>query len=139
MTIVRTTLSAACLLVLLAFPSSAFPLADKPADKWEYAELRHHERAGTRIGPDKVFTSAIEWINGEGIIRGYGWEGMADKLKAPPLKKDALKNAKKEVIEAVQRYRVLNHLGNQGWEMISHERTEKSGITLWTFKRCVGK
>jgi hypothetical protein len=139
MTIIRMTLTSAWLLVLLAFPWSAFAQAGKSSEKWEYAELRHHERSGATIGPDKVFTSAIEWISGEGFVRGYGWEGMADKLKAPALKQDALKDAKKEEIEAVLRYRVLNHLGDQGWEMISRERIETRGITLWIFKRRVGK
>ena len=47
MTIFRITLSSAWLLVLLAFPSSAFAQAGKPTVKWEYAELRHHRSGGS--------------------------------------------------------------------------------------------
>ena len=132
------TITFGCLLVLVSIPAIA--QAGKSAQKWEYGELRHHERAGTFVAPNKeVFIPAVEWISGHGFVRGYGWEGMADKLKAPALKKDAIKDAKKDVVEAIQRVRVLNHLGAQGWEMISYERNQQTGMSLWIFKRRIGK
>jgi len=89
------------------------------------------------VGPDAK--KQILWISAEGLVRGFGWEAMAEQLKMPALKKDALKDVKKYDVDAIQRLRILNHLGGQGWEIISYARNEKDGSTLWLFKRRVGK
>jgi hypothetical protein len=133
-----TTLYPAYVLLLIALPCSAFAQEGKPAEKWEYGELRHYERAGTSANLDNVFRSAIDWISAEGFVRSYGWPAMADKLKAPELKRDLVKNAEKDELEAIHRLRFLNHLGDQGWELVAHQRNER-GESLWIFKRRVGK
>jgi len=58
------------------------------------------------------------------------WEDLAAKLKAPEAKSGA-------TTVAAHRLRVLNHLGSQGWELIS----AGTGSTLspWVFKRKVAK
>lgn len=70
-------------------------------------------------------------------MRSLGWEATADAMKAPALKKDALKGAEKYVVDAIQCCRVLNHLGEQGWEMVSPESYREIGCRRWIFKRKV--
>jgi hypothetical protein len=143
MTSFRAIMPPACIFFLVAFPCLAFAQAAKPVEKWEYGELHHYERSGSSAGPDKIFESSIDWISREGFVRSYGWTAMADKLKAPELKKDVIKHADKDTekkeLEGVHRLRCLNHLGDQGWELVSHERNNDNGESLWVFKRPGGR
>ena len=129
------TASLACLWVLV-LPWLVAAQEARP-EKWEYSELRHYDLVVDMVGPDAK--KQILWISAEGLVRGFGWEAMAEQLKMPALKKDALKDVKKYDVDAIQRLRILNHLGGQGWEIISYARNEKDGSTLWLFKRRVGK
>ena len=126
------------LLTLVMVSSPASGQDNPPQVQWEYAELYHHARIGGETGPNTVFMPAVDWISGDGFVRILGWEGMAEKLKAPALKPDAVAGANKVADGAVQRLRVLNHLGRQGWEMISHDQNEGNGNSRWIFKRRVG-
>ncbi len=139
MTLVSNVCSA-CTLVLCLSPCLTFAQSDKLADKWEYGELHFYENAGSSDNPDHVFRSAVDWISGEGFVRGYGWQGMADKLNAPALKKDLLKitekGTDKKELEGLHRLRLLNHLGFQGWELASYQRDERFD-SHWIFKRRV--
>lgn len=131
MWISRGAASLSCLLVVATLLWSAAAQAGEPVEKWEYGELRNFP--GTN-----ATRSSVSWLTAEGLVRGYEWEGIADKLKAPALKKDAERDADEWFVGVAQRLRTLNYLGEQGWEMIWQERIG-AGSSLWIFKRRVGK
>jgi hypothetical protein len=132
-------------LVLGLFPivgTTAPTLGDKPP-RWEYAELTF-ERVITRPGavgqpgaapvPPRV---VIRWSTAEEEFEEKGWEEMADKLKAPPPKKEGSP-------ATVHKLRVLNRLGAGGWEVIEHNGTDgtdgragRAGTATWLLKRRV--
>lgn len=127
-----------CFVVFNAILSASAVLADSPAEAWEYGELRHYERRGTSIGPDKSFAPEVNWLSGDGFVQVYGWDALADKLNAAKLKNDVPKDAKPDEVESLARIRLLNHFGSAGWQLVSHERTD-NGNSLWIFKRRVTK
>jgi hypothetical protein len=123
--------------------------AEKPeparkGDRWEYAELHYSPatrtiKGGVRGGAGgggfggggpggggpaaAVMTKATaRWITADGETEGEGWDGLAAKLKAPAAGKDAK--------PAAHKVKLLNHLGREGWELVS-----TSDGTVWTFKR----
>jgi hypothetical protein len=125
---------------------------DKPeparkGDRWEYAELHYSparamKGGGGRGGPGggggfggggnaqpapaAVLTKAtVRWITADGETEGEGWDGLAAKLKAPAAGKDAK--------PAAHKVKLLNHLGRDGWELVS------SDGSVWTFKRKASK
>lgn len=112
------------------------------ADRWEYCELHHNSRinrggfgaAGGVPGlppapaPARI---AIRLVTADEEMGATDWDDLATKLKAPEAKKDAT--------ELVHRLRVLNYLGEKGWELVAHEKPDTSGTTVWTFKRKAGK
>jgi hypothetical protein len=107
--------------------------AAAPVEKWEYAELHHHERLVTTRA-DGSNASFVEWVTVNGLITGADWDGMAEKLNAPAVKPATLKEAKNESI-VVHRLRVFNQIGDQSWELVTHNRDAERGDDLWTFKR----
>jgi sugar phosphate isomerase/epimerase len=122
--------------VLTTLPSPAAPaLGDKPV-KYEYAELQARMTvARVAILPGGVAPAApaaqpaqgIRWTTGEDEITFKSWEELAEKLKAP---------AKKDATITQHKMRVLNQLGAEGWEMVSHTGTDgTTGLATWTFKR----
>jgi hypothetical protein len=147
-------------------PAPAPGQGAKPAEKWEYAEIHHSSRTfrggddelpprggrGARGGqggfpgggapgggalpaqPAQPAQPArprltVRWVTGENEIEATSWEDLAAKLKAPEAKPGA-------TTPVAHKLRVLNHLGSQGWEMVS-AGTGTSGI--WVFKRKVAK
>jgi hypothetical protein len=145
------------LALALVWSAAAFAADEKKASpepgpkvgqKWEYAEL-HFTAASTRPvrggmgapggaggaggaggvgGPGapggrvvRVAATTVRWVTGEGETEADGWEGLATKMKAPAAAKGATPVAHK--------LKLLNHLGAQGWELVS------STTTVMTFKR----
>ncbi len=117
---------------------SAAPALGDKAPTWEYAELKA-ERVFTRPGaggqpgaPPVPPQVVIRWTTAEGEIEEKGWAEMADKLKAPPPKKEGLP-------ATVHKLRVLNRLGADGWEVIDHTGTDgmegRTGPATWLLKR----
>lgn len=87
--------------------------------KWEY---------GTITIPIAVRTGTpggYAWTTGREYVAGDNWKDLAEKLKVELKDKDAP--------TAKIRVQVLNHLGAQGWELVSHSETNPS----FTFKRRV--
>ncbi|HKB00908.1 MAG TPA: hypothetical protein VKD90_01755 [Gemmataceae bacterium] len=127
---------------LLAGPGPAAPaLADKPP-KWEYAEL--HQRSTSRFGAreaakgeneqpqppaaGRTAEPTLRWVTGETEIEAKGWEELATKLKAAAAKKDGTTIGR--------RVQVMNHLGSEGWELVSTTAgTTATAAAVWTFKR----
>ena len=121
------------------------PEPARKGDRWEYAELHYTPARAARAakgawgnGPNgfggpaqpapaavAVTKASVRWITNDGETEGEGWDGLAAKLKAPAAGKDA-----KAVAHKVK---LLNHLGREGWELVSTD-----GST-WTFKRKVAK
>jgi hypothetical protein len=139
-------LAAACALDL---PSYAAPApSDKP--RWEYAELHYRPPAPTfgkgaidgQVEPPAVRPASIRWVTGDGEVDGKSWEDLGSKLKAPQPTKEASADAR--------RVQLLNHLGSEGWELVSQAggfgpttttkgtSTRTSGTAgTWLFKRRV--
>jgi hypothetical protein len=135
---VATLLLVACVVVLAADPS---PEPAKGGDRWEYAELqtsaslaRAMNALGKVAGPGGVpvpggvaakaaLRTSVKWATGDDEIDANDWADLATKLKMP-----AAKDGK-----PATKLRVLNHLGSEGWELVS------STTALMTFKRKVRK
>lgn len=66
----------------------------------------------------------VRWVTGDGEVEATSWEELASKLKAP--------EAKGTLSVAGHKVRVLNHLGNQGWELVS---AGTGSTSPWVFKR----
>jgi hypothetical protein len=114
-----------CVLSLLTFVPNARTapaLTDRPV-KYEYAELSFTRtpvvagRAGGLGGggggggpPPGPAGMPIRWTTGEEEIEVQEWSQLGDKLKAPAPKKDSP--------QSVHKFRVLNKLSADGWEMI---------------------
>jgi hypothetical protein len=97
--------------------AAAPALPDKPV-KWEYAELISRSTAGRKTvapaaedAPPQPALPAVRFVTAEEEIPAANWEELAEKLKAAPAKKGSTVNA--------HRLRVLNHLGAEGWELVS--------------------
>src|SRR4051794_23275869 len=121
----RTLLLPSTLLVILAAVASAAPaLGDKPP-RWEYAELTYRTIPGRPGGvdadgkevPATPSSVSIRWISGAGEVEVKGWDELADKLKAPSLKKGSA---------AYLKIQVLNFLGTDGWELVEQTGTSPS-------------
>lgn len=64
------------------------------------------------------------WMTGSEDVIGDDWKDLAEKLKVELKDKD-VRSAKIRVL-------VLNHLGAQGWELVSQSETT---VQVSTFKR----
>jgi hypothetical protein len=117
--------------------ASAPALGDKPV-KFEYAELTYTRTLVAPAGqpgaplPHANPQDTIVWSTSQEEVKAKSWEELADKLKAPA--------AKKEVSATVQRLRVFDRLGADGWEVIEH--TDKGAgfggvAATWALKRRV--
>lgn len=99
-------------------PAAADPPA-RPADKWEYAAVSEQDEV-TWSGPGQAVTA-------------LNWYELADKLGAP--------GRKQGQVPATVRVLVLNHLGSQGWELVTHAATpdtdRRRGSNVYTLKRRV--
>jgi hypothetical protein len=113
----RTLLLPSTLLVILAAVATAAPaLGDKPP-RWEYAELTYRNIPARPAGviadgkevPAVPASVSIRWISGAGEVEVKGWDELADKLKAPAIKKGSA---------AYLKIQVLNFLGADGWELM---------------------
>jgi hypothetical protein len=145
----RTLAACALLLTLSALAPARAPApvpaaADDRAVKWEYAELSVREVPALPGRKDKNGNETpaapaavtIKWISGAEEFVAANWGEAAEKLKAPFMG---------EPSEASKRVRVLNILGDRGWELVGQpatvgtasgfgDRTPSSTSTL-TFKR----
>jgi len=105
----------ACILLLAL---STVSIADDV--KWEYAEMSSRTVPGRPALKDKEGneraavpdTITIKWVSGSEEFEVKNWGEMAEKLKAPFMA---------EPSEAGKRIRVLNMLGNQGWELVDQQ------------------
>ena len=104
-------------------------------ERWEYAELyttRVLRAPPAGVGGAAQATTTIHWVAGGEEVEAPGWEDMAAKLNSAA----ATANAS----AAAHRLRVLNRLGAEGWEMVSHNKgTATTSPESWTFKRRVLK
>jgi len=119
------------------------PPPTKTVEKFEYCEILTTSGRGAvrpAIGavqpvqplqPAQGQPGTIRMTTLDGEIEATSWEDLATKLKAPEGKKDATANTHK--------MRVMNFLGDQGWEMVSCTQTPTTGLGAWTFKRKVTK
>jgi hypothetical protein len=81
-----------------------------------------------------VQRETVVWITEDEEVRATSWEDMATKIKAPAAKKNLTADGHK--------FRVLNRLGAEGWELVSHQRPDGPALRAsesWTFKRKVTK
>jgi hypothetical protein len=112
-------LTATALLLLPASSQAAPALSERPP-KWEYAELSYRTSPGRPAGvgadgtevPATPASVSIRWVTGAGEVVANGWEELAEKLKAKPLKKGTA------VFLKIQ---LLNHLGSEGWEVMEQQ------------------
>jgi hypothetical protein len=101
-----------------------------PAQKWEYAQLSYSTLdASTRFG----FRSP-ELVDSEVVKPGEDSDAAFAKLYkviggiSQPI-------AAKEGINRYIDLDLLNAIGSQGWELVSHEKTQPFDTETWTFKR----
>ena len=112
--------------VYVGSPNAAPAPTGKPAEQWEYCELLStsvFDRTGRGRGglpadagglpvPVQPVRPAIRLVTGDGEVEAASWEDLSVKLKMPAAKQ-AVNSA------AAHKIRVLNHLGSQGWELVS--------------------
>ena len=111
--------------------------APAPPDLWEFAELEHRTR---REGKNRIDVSATRWITGtsdESI--GTTWDNVADTLKIPAVKQEAVVDPRAGADDAKRRVLVLNHFGIDGWEICGYSHSTESLTDIWYFKRRIGK
>ena len=88
---------------------------------------------GNEVPPEPP-TVTVRWISAAGEVEVKGWSELADKLKAPALKKGTA---------AYEKIQVLNFLGGEGWELMEQSgpattAARASGLGssgTWMFKR----
>lgn len=109
-------------------------IGDRPV-KFEYAELVYSDRfvapapqPGAFPGPG-VRQVTVVWSTSQDEVEAKSWDDLADKLKAPAPKKPGS--------ETVQRLRVFDRLGAEGWEVSEHVQKGINGPVTWAFKRRV--
>lgn len=144
----RTHLIAGVTACLLASISAAAPNLGDKLPKWEYAELKlmRSFAGGVAIAPiapggaGAVLPpaanraqpkTAVTWATLDGETEAETWEELANKIKAPSLTKEGGS-------ATMQKLRVLNFLGAEGWEIVDHSGGD--GVTTngsWTLKRRV--
>ena len=111
-----------CFAGLLA---AADPVPEPPKkvrDQWEYSELQYRDGAAKKYA---------KWVGPGGRVSAFDWESLAAKLKAPA--------AQKGDLEMDHRLRTMNHLGSEGWELITYRFVNTQISEVWTFKRKVSK
>lgn len=121
-----SVLSAALLLIPVTALPAAPALGDKPP-KWEYAELTFRNLPARPGGvdadgkevPATPASVSIRWISPAGEVEAKGWDELAEKLKAPSLKKGTV---------AYQKIQILNHLGGEGWELMEQQTSGASAL-----------
>jgi hypothetical protein len=117
-------------LLLAAVAASAAPaLPEKPV-RWEYAELQTRSglRAFPKDGDELPAARTLRWTTGTAEVEAKDWLDLAEKLKATGVKKDGTVTQ--------QRIALLNYLGSEGWELVSHTGgTTPTGAGMWLFKR----
>jgi hypothetical protein len=128
--------------------SSAPNLGEKPV-RYEYAELTYMRSivgkmkgmagmagggggglpGGAPIGGGNpaVMQTSVHWTTAQEEVVTKEWEELADKLKAPA--------PKKESPATVHRFRVLNALSAEGWELLDRPSGEVN--STWSFRRQV--
>ena len=113
----------ACAAVALAAsavprPQAAAQPAAKAGEKWEYGSLSVASKR------------RLSWTSASEEVQGEDWAELGAQLKV-----------KFKGGESVTQTRiaVLNHLGGQSWELVSHaiRSTEKTSSETYTFKRRV--
>src|SRR5262245_45275185 len=124
---------------ILLFVGTAWAAAPAPpsVEKWEYAELSYNARFG-RAGRGHAAADdpaqapapaparpSIRWTTADDEVECSSWEVLATKLKAP--------DAKRSEKPATNRFRVLNQLGQQGWELVSVNQ-QSTAMSVWVFK-----
>jgi hypothetical protein len=118
-------------LLLAAVTVSAAPALPEKSPRWEYAELQAKStaRAFQREGDEvPVARPALRWTTGTAEVEAKDWLDLAEKLKATGVKKDGTVTQ--------QRIALLNYLGSEGWELVSHTGgTTPTGAGMWLFKR----
>jgi hypothetical protein len=143
------SLAAGVLLIGLTATAAPAPAAKQGGEGWEYCELQSSYTI-TRVAPGGVGVGAVpapgvagrvavtrvrktvlRYVTEAAEVEAPSWEELASKLKAPAPKAKAT--------EAMQKLRVLNHLGRGGWELTGHNRDSSSAADVWTFKRKVVK
>lgn len=121
----RPILLSATLLLGLASSLSAAPALGAKPPKWEYAELTYRAlpARGGGVDADGNVVAAIpasvsiRWVTGAGEVDVKGWEELAEKLKAPALKKGTV---------AYTKIQILNFLGGEGWELMEQQGSAAS-------------
>jgi hypothetical protein len=117
----RAFSACSALFLIVAVATAAPALGDKPP-KSEYAELTFRNLPGRPGGfdadgkevPATPASVSIRWISGAGEVEVKGWDELAEKLKAPSLKKGTA---------AYQKIQILNFLGSEGWELMEQQTT----------------
>jgi hypothetical protein len=107
------------LLVFAAVAAAAPALGDKPP-KWEYAELTYRALPGRPVGVDAdgkevpavPASVSIRWVTGTAEVEVKSWDELAEKLRAPAMKKGTA---------AFQKIQMLNCLGADGWELMEQQ------------------
>jgi len=66
----------------------------------------------------RVAKTTVTWITANDSVTAESWAGMAEKLKAPAMRK--------ETVAAHDRVRVLNRLGAEGWEVYARQPDDTS-------------
>jgi hypothetical protein len=99
----------------------------KLVQRWQYATLAFEEP----IGPD--YGSIATWTTGKKIL-GAKWEKESQPHPFSKLNKD-LGGKEEHASMGV----LLDRIGQDGWELVSHNRTEgpRRITQTWTFKRPV--
>jgi hypothetical protein len=133
-------LASAGLFGLAASGQAAPGSPGKPAN-WQYAELSYRyipaQGAGTAadgtVVPGRPAAEVVRWVTAEGEVEAKAWADLAERLKAPALKKDGS--------AAYQKVQVFNFLGSDGWELVGQSETlptpQRAVPRTWTFKRRV--
>lgn len=126
--LVATALGCACAAALLFRPEQPRAVAQEPTkagSKWEYATIAHY-------GNGKL----VAFLKPNEELRAETWQDLAGKMKVP------LSSTTGPGFPDL-RVALLNHLGGQGWELVSHSIVPQPGAPgtpvghyeLYTFKR----
>ncbi|MFO0964927.1 MAG: hypothetical protein U0793_04960 [Gemmataceae bacterium] len=132
-------LSAAVLSAYFGGRAHAVPVPSLPApltvEQWEYCEIVEKRTTVREVPPagkaGAIMTksvSSLRWVTAETEIEAPSWADLGAKMKIP---------AKADASPEMQRLRVLNRMGMEGWELISHSKTGSTitGPENWLFRR----